>query len=500
MVNSSLVTSSNLLERVRSLIPTELQIFLVGGAVRDALLSRPTRDLDFVLSGDVLGFSRRLADQLGAAYYPLDTERGTARLILILPDGSREVLDFAMLRGADLESDLRARDFTINAIAISVHDPQVLLDPLGGAKDLRTGRIRSCSVTAFQDDPVRILRAIRLAAAFGFQILPDTLRQMRQALEGLPKVSAERLRDELFRILEGPKPASAIRALELMGVLPYILPELSTLKGVKQSAPHLLDVWEHTLDVVQKLEIVLGRLALQHDPDAAANLAMGQLSLRLGRYRHQVQEHLKAGLNPGRDLRAILVLAALYHDAGKPATQQVDETGRIRFYEHEQVSTRIVSERAHFLKLSNDEIERLKTIVRHHMRPLLLAQSERPPTRRAIYRFFRDTGPAGVDICLLSLADTLATYGPSLPQDTWAHQLDVIRALLEAWWERPEENVSPPALVDGRLLIEIFNLRPGPLIGRLLDMVREAQAAGEIIDRQAALELVREFLEKQDGP
>jgi len=499
MVDSRSLFSSDLLERVRPLIPSNLQVYLVGGAVRDALLSRPTHDLDFVLPGDVLGFSRHLADRLGAAYYPLDVERGTARLIFINPDGSRDVLDFARLRGPNLESDLRARDFTINAIALSLHGSQELVDPLGGASDLRAGKIRSCSSTSFQDDPVRILRAIRLAAAFQFGILPETRKQMRQALEGLPLVSAERLRDELFRILDGSKPATAVRALDLIGALPYILPELTALKGVRQSAPHFLDVWEHTLEVVQKLEIVMAGLALQHDPDAAANLTMGQLSLRLGRYRQQIHTHFAAGLNPIRDLRAILFLAALYHDAGKPAAQQLDESGRIRFYEHEQLSAQIVSKRARFLRLSNDEIERLKLIVRHHMRPLLLAQSEQLPGRRAVYRFFRDTGPAGVDICLLSLADTLATYGPSLPQDTWAHQLDVVRALLEAWWERPEENVSPPALLDGNSLIQTFDLKPGPLIGRLLDMVREAQAAGEIVDRQDALELVQEFLVKQNS-
>ncbi len=489
-----------LVEQVRALIPADLKIFLVGGAVRDALLSRPTHDLDFVLSGNVLGFSRRLADKLGAAYYPLDTDRGTARLIFIHPDGTRDTLDFARLRGPDLESDLRARDFTMNAIALSVHLPQKLVDPLNGISDLRSGKIRACSDTSFQADPVRILRAIRLATAYGFQILPETRNQMRQAAEDLQTISAERLRDELFRILEGPKPATSIRALDIMGILPYILPELSALKGIRQSSPHILDVWGHTLDVLQKLEIVLAGLAPEHDPDAAAaNLVMGQLSLRLGRYRKQIHAHLSAHLTPNRSLKAILFLAALYHDAGKPLTGQSDEGGRIRFYEHEQVGVRILNERAHILKLSNDEIERLKIIVHHHMRPLLLSQNDRLPTRRAVYRFFRDTGPVGIDICLLSLADTLATYGASLPQDTWAHHLDLIRHLMDAWWETPDETVSPPTLLDGHSLLEIFNLEPGPLIGRLLELVREAQASGEVGDRQAAVELVRGFLEKQDG-
>ena len=143
------------------------------------------------------------------------------------------------------------------------------------------------------------------------------------------------------------------------------------------------------------------------------------------------------------------------------------------------------------LRLSNPEVERLASIVRYHMRPILLARSEQLPSRRAIYRFFRAAGASGVDVCLLSLADTLATYGPTLPQTTWSHLVDVIRRLLEAWWEQPEEIISPPALVNGSDLMLQFDLMPGPQVGQLLEMIREAQAAGELHDRAQALAFVR---------
>ncbi len=155
--------------------------------------------------------------------------------------------------------------------------------------------------------------------------------------------------------------------------------------------------------------------------------------------------HLAETPNPDRSLRALLLLAALYHDIGKPASRQVEADGRIRFFDHDQLGAQLAGQRGARLHLSNSEIERLTTIVRHHMRPLLLAQSGDTPSRRAIYRFFRATGAAGVDICLLSLADTLATYGPGLPQDVWVRQLDTVRTLLEAWWEQAEEKVTPPA-------------------------------------------------------
>jgi hypothetical protein len=189
----------------------------------------------------------------------------------------------------------------------------------------------------------------------------------------------------------------------------------------------------------------------------------------------------------------LLLFAALYHDIGKPRTRQVEEDGRIRFLQHEIVGRKMISERAHRLRLSNNEIERIKTVVKNHLRPILLAQSGNLPTRRAIYRFFRDTGPAGVDICLLSMADVLATYGASLPQKIWINHLDIVRTLLEAWWEQPEERVAPPALVNGHDLVDLFDLEPGPYIGQLLEAIREAQAIGEIRTREEALSLVRKI-------
>ena len=498
MPEATPLSFQELLEKVRAVLPPGVTVYVVGGAVRDELLGRPIHDLDFVLSGDALKIGRRAANALGGAYYPLDEERDTARVILFQPDGSRLALDFAALRGPDLESDLRARDFTLNAIAVELRDLQTLLDPLGGAADLRARLLRACSPTAFENDPLRILRGVRLATAFGFHIQPETRQLMRQSVKRLPGVSPERLRDELFRILDGPQPATALRALDLLGVLSYILPELPALKGVTQSPPHFEEVWDHTLSVLRKLESVLKTLALQADPEAAANLALAPLSLRLGRYREQLHAHLSASINPLRSVRALLFMAALYHDIAKPDTRQVEGSGRIRFLEHELVGEKAAARRAGELHLSNDEIERLKKIVRHHMRPLLLAQTGQLPTRRAVYRFYHATGPAGVDVCLLSLADSLATYGPGLPQDLWGHQIDVVRTLLEAWWERPQESISPPALIDGNDLMQALNLEPGPEVGRLLELVHEAQACGEVHDQEGALALARKGMQKKD--
>jgi putative nucleotidyltransferase with HDIG domain len=374
-----------------------------------------------------------------------------------------------------------------------LRQPQALIDPLGGAQDLHSGVLRACSRDSLSDDPVRILRCVRLAVHFEFRIAPDTRRLIHQALPRLSQVSVERMRDELFRILEDPKAVTALRTLDHLGALDAILPELAELKDVEQSPPHNYDVWTHTLHTAQRLYDLLGILGLEHDPESASNWSMGLVSLRLGRFRKQLDDHLKATLNPERPLRAILLLAALYHDVAKPQTRKVDEDWRIRFIDHERLGVQIVRQRAMHLHLSNLEVDRLGSIVRNHMRPLVLAQGDQPPTHRAIYHFFRDTGESGVDVCLLALADNLATYGPTLPQETWARQLDVVRTLLEAWWEQPEERVSPPPLVTGYDLMQALELKPGPRIGVLLGAIREAQATGEVKSREQALEFARSY-------
>lgn len=474
-------------------------MYLVGGAVRDALLKRPVHDMDFIMSEKTLESARKVADTLKGAYYTLDENRGTGRIIIDHGDDDRLTMDFATCQGPDLESDLRARDFTINAMAMDLHSPEALIDPLGGARDLHARQLRACSPGALEADPVRVLRGIRLASAFDLHIVAETRKRMRDAVHLIPGVSIERLRDELFRIMDSPKPASAIRALDMLGALQPVLPEISELQGVSQSRPHITDVWNHTLDVLQRMAVVLDVLDPDPDPEASDSLHLGLMVLRIGRYREHIATHVRTQLNPNRSYRSLLNFAALYHDAGKPRSKQSDEDGRIRFLEHEKIGARIVAERAKALHLSNLEIDRLKTIVRQHMRPIWLAQTGKTPSKRAIYRFFRDAGEAGIDICLLSLADVLATYGVTLPQDVWVNHLNVIRPLLEAWWEQPGERVSPPALLTGHDLISEFAMQPGPQIGQVLESLREAQVTDQIRTREQALEFVRDSLQDSNS-
>lgn len=483
-----------LLDKLKDILPPEQEIYLVGGAVRDLLSSRLSPDFDFALPSNGISLARRVANALQADFMVLDDERDTGRVVVTNEDGSRTFLDFATYRGTNLEDDLRDRDFTINAIAYNLRDGTII-DPLNGANDIRAKIIRACLPTSLTHDPVRILRGVRQAAAFGYAIEGETRGWMKQAAGEVRGVSVERLRDEIFKILNGPKSAASIRALEMLGVLSHLMPELLKMRGVLQPHPHIHDVWTHTLAVLDALDQLLAALRVGHGSEGAGDMFTGLLNMRIGRYRGQFANHFSESLNVDHSHRSLLFFAALYHDVCKPETKTVDEDGRIRFFDHDVKGADVVASRARSFNLSNDEMERLRVIVRHHMRfhnfATRLENEKQPPSRKAVYRFFRDSGAAGIDLVLLALADLRGSRGNELSQDTWTAYLDIARILLENYWEKPEEVIAPPRLLDGRDLIKELSLQPGKVIGMLLERIREEQAAGRIETREQALAFAR---------
>jgi tRNA nucleotidyltransferase/poly(A) polymerase len=494
----------SVVNKVMQALPPNQEIHLVGGAVRDMLLGRDSHDFDFSVPSNGIALARRVADVLEADFNPLDTERDIGRVIVVGQDGTRILLDFARYRDGDtIEADLNGRDLTVNAMAYDLR-AETIIDPLEGAADLRARRLRTCSASAFVDDPVRVLRAIRLAAELGFKIESRTRDLMQQAAARLESVSPERLRDEALKLLEGPKPDDSIRAMDMLGALPHVFPELPVLKGVTQSPPHVHDVWVHTLSMLKHLESILETVLVDHEPaEEMIDSFVQEMSETLGRFRERIASHVSKRLNPDRSARGLIFLATLYHDVSKPQTRSLDEGGRIRFFGHDEQGAQAVVRRAEALRLSNDEAERLRLIVANHMRfhfmVSRLEADNAPPTRRAIYRFFRDSGEAGVDLILVGLADLRAIQGASLAQETWRSALTVACILLENFWEKPNETVSPPRLVDGNDLMDEFHLEPGPVIGQLLEAIREAQAEGLINTREQSLLFGREWLKENSA-
>jgi poly(A) polymerase/tRNA nucleotidyltransferase (CCA-adding enzyme) len=218
--------------------------------------------------------------------------------------------------------------------------------------------------------------------------------------------------------------------------------------------------------------------------------AWGDLARALCQFADNVVDHLSIEVSGGHNRSQLLKLAALLHDVGKPKTQSEGDDGRIHFYNHELVGAQIAAARMQELRFSRDEMERVRTIVGAHMRPAHLARAD-DLTRRAIYRFFRATSCGGVDVVLLCLADHLATWGPNLQEERWARRLEAAETLLTHWFDRYEETVEPPPLITGGELMAELSLEPGPQVGRLLRMLQEAQAAGEVQTREEVLALAR---------
>ena len=465
---NSPLSFSPLFEQVKDILSSEKSVYLVGGAIRDAVLNIPSHDLDFALPKGAQ-----------KTYYSLDDEHEAGRVVVVDEAGLRQIIDFAVFRGEDLEADLRGRDFTINAMAVDIQNPQELLDPLGGISDLFYKQIRPCSETSFKDDPLRTLRAVRFAAKFKFKILAESKKGIRDSVSGLENISPERIRDEVFKILNAPNPGTSLRVMDILGMMPYVFPEVIQLKGVGQSDPPINDLWEYSLQTVKYLDIILRQLDIhyKHENEDGGNLATGLIAERLGRYRQQITDHIKKELTTERDYRPLLILAALYHAVEKIGSK-------------DGLSRDLARERVKALHLSNAEIVRFSTILKYQSHSIL--SEEGNPSRLDIYRFFKETDEAGVSVALLSLGKLLASFGESVDHKKLEKLLVVLRALLEAYWENYETDINPPALFDGKELMEMIDLPEGPKIGALIEKIREGQIIGEITSKEDAIKFIQE--------
>lgn len=481
-------------------------IYIVGGAVRDAYLGRTAHDLDLATPSDGQPIARAIANALGGAYYPLDSDRGVGRA-LVDYEGERYTIDVTRFRGQSLVEDLTARDFTINALAVRLDgesDLNAVYDPTDGLADIQQKRLRRCSPESIPSDPIRALRAVRQSVGLKFMIAPDTRPDLRTArLDG---VTPERVRDEFFRVLDGTQPHAALRALDSLGLLAQILPELIPMHGLAQGAPHVYDVWEHTLKVVENMDRVLAVISPARTDATASDAMLGMIVFKLDRHRKHLQSHLAKNWPSGRTMRAMLMFAALLHDSGKPQTPRIVD-GRKRFPNHDVVGSNIVRERALALRLSNDEIERVAAVVHGHMQPGILywgtvtatVAAPEPTTEvtvppRAIHRFWRTYRKAGIDVCLVALADFLSVTRAEWELPAWLGYLTVVDTLLNAYFNQRHTLIAPTPLLDGNQLMQALNLPPGPTIGRLLPLLLEAQAVGEINTQAEAVALAQHLL------
>ncbi len=464
-----------------------IDAYIVGGAVRDGLCRRYTPDLDLAVTGDALAWARSVADALGGHFVVLDDESAVARVVLP-KHAAVEYIDIAALQGS-LEEDARRRDFTIDALAVPLtgSGAREVIDHCGGLADLDARLVRMNGPDVFDADPLRLLRAVRIAAALGFDIEPETMAAIRERAPELNRAAAERRRDELARILAIETSYGALRLLDEAHLLDVLLPEVAEGKGVSQPEQfHAYDVFEHSLRAVEAVDAML-----------ATHASVGGW-LNEDMWRHfdwrvaELTRYLDHEMSEGRSRGALLKLAALLHDAGKPRTRSVEADGRVRFLGHADAGAGMARQIMRRLRFSTREIAFVEILVAEHLRPVQLAQAGEAPTRRALYRFYRDLGDAMPAVLFLALADAAAARGPAMTREGWSRQVAYMNGLLVRSMEE-EGIVHPPRLMSGRDIMAVLGIPEGPTVGRLLEALEEAQAAGEVHDKEQALALIRGF-------
>jgi poly(A) polymerase len=426
--------------------PFEGSLWLVGGAVRDELLGRPEpNDWDIVTelsSGELakLLFEKGLSAVPPVTYarfgtalvrvYGADIELATARRESYAPESRKPEVE-----PASLQEDAYRRDFTVNALLRNLHSGE-LADPLGkGLSDLRAKVLRTPldPKDTFRDDPLRMLRAVRFVWTLGFRPAEGLYEAIRAERERLGIISAERIRDELVKLLRLAEADRALEDLRATGLLGVFAPELEAMKGVTQGSFHHLDVWDHTLLVLR---------------------------------------------NAGADDISVS-LAALLHDVGKPQTRSVDQNGEIRFFQHERVGEKLAREVLGRLRFSSEEIERVAKLVRNHMR--LMTAAELTPA--AVRRLARDLGPE-----LGRLLDLVEADLTGLRPGVMAMDMAAIRSRIHEVLEAtPAEKLASP--LGGQEIMALTGTGPGPAIGRIKTWLLEAVLEGRIKpeDRRAAM-------------
>ena len=452
--------------------------WVVGGAVRDALAGeqRAPFDIDLAMV-NAPARARRAGETLAAPAVKVSSHFEIWRIVL--NDGQIDIWD---LPDGDIGRDLHRRDFTVNAMAVPLEDfrqgdvSTSLLDPFGGHNDVASRTLRLLSDSGFQDDPIRMLRAVRFEAEQGWRPDREVRLAMRRDAGLLAKSAAERQWDELQRILVSDRVSWAIRRLTHSGLLANIVPELELGRGVDQRPVHLRDVFWHQIDAVRWIM----RLTAPESPRGVQASAIWRAIAPI-----LETPEIRASLD---EWRLPLRLAMLLHDIGKPATRTVGADGSTHFFGHSELGAEMARLRLTEMRVPAKTIKQVELLIEQHLRPGQVNAPGRPPTARALHRFHRALGDAAIPLCWLFLADSLATAGASALLPRWNAYAAHVAGIL-SW--KPKRNPQSARLLDGHAIIEATGLQPGPLVGEIRAKIDEAAALGHVSSVDDARELAR---------
>ena len=449
---------SALFGTIRKVVPPSMKIYLVGGAVRDILLGRPIRDFDFTVEGLVRPIGKYIADTLNGAYYVLDDERDMVRVIIDDPDKGQFDIDIAQMTGDDITSDLKGRDFTINAIAIELADEPVLVDPLGGEADLRNKTLRMCDPFSLDNDPMRGLRAVRMCLEFGLLMDEELASAMEGIRDSLDDSSFERYRDELFKIIKIYRNQEAFSMAIRYGFIDY-----------------LFEGWnrEYAKDhgrLITNTDLFIRLLTFSHgglqSADAHQEMAVKSLGNYLGASTAFYDKTL-----------------ALYHT--RRMLTAFAAASEVFSGSHEE----LVKDWCIRLTFSGMETSFVQQAILSYR---FLAALDDPDVFDdvAIYRYFRQYKEGGIAGALLYLADQYTICKEKTSKKDWQDRISLVEKLVEAFYTRNLDVIQPKPFLSGDVILQITGKPAGPFIGTLKNDLIEAQIRGEVSDREEAEQFV----------
>lgn len=463
----------------------QVKVYLVGGALRDLLFKKPlTKDFDFLVKGEIKALVSEIAAQMAIPYFPLDESWGIWRLIF--KDGKRKwAMDFSLMHADRIELDLQQRDFTINSMALDLNhllngQTLSLIDPLNGLQDLEQRILRVNTEDSFRKDPLRLLRAFRLAASLNLRIEGKTLYLIKKNKNLLSQSAAERIRAEFFALLHEKKAALFLRSLSMVGILEELFPEIKSWAELPQGPHHDFFLLEHAFQTVAAAEFILAHLA---------DIFPAQAKVLKNYFAELIEEGIRR--------QALFKFGAFFHDSGKPVSYSYTPEEKVpRFFDHDQKGKKINAQICQRLKLSRQATNLVAEMTGQHMRILGLAQLLQV-TPRAKYRLFRDLGRGGIEIALLSLADKMAArrikFQWPQPEDTPDDLLRVTKLVWELirYYYEDFHPQKKKLFLDGQEVMAAFGLSPGKKVGELLARLREAENAGLIQSKEEAWQFLK---------
>jgi len=450
----------------KDILPETKNTYIVGGTIRDLLLHRTPTDYDIAVTGDPENFAEKMAERTKGHVIKLGKPGQTT----IRVASGDKIFDITSLSGASIEDDLKKRDFTINAMAYHVYSEEVI-DCLGGLQDLADKKVRMVSRKIFIKDPVRLIRAYRISAHLNFTIESQTASTIKADAELIHNSAGERIRVELFSMLDTSKSYDYLSQMDNSGLLAEILPDLAPLKGCLQNRHHLYDVFEHTMKAYDHLEILLNELKAVL-PDTFT----------------QIRQYVD------KNRPALIKCAILLHDIGKPLVKSTDSNGRSHFYGHARKSADLAQKISQKLRFSNHEKQFIDFIIRNHMKPLFLftAHEKKMLTQKSLTRFYKKCGDMTPALLLHAIADIKAKQNGTHQRNRAL--ISFVKKMIYDFFNRFKPISNEPPLITGHDLIKVFGLTPSPLFKKILDLVDDAKLTHTIKNRTEALGLVKEYL------